>query len=772
VTNINIINKTSIKSKAYLLVLLSVLVALILSFVSNNGLNAIRTELDNLIFSTNIERYTNKLILEEQRYRLNANGSVNNFTVANQAYDNAMNYVDKIYQILNEINDSDNNGFSLESSQKSRQSTDEYKNLYTKGVTLLTELNKQATILESEGEYITLKIQEYVESKRTEIKQKLSQKTIEKINNGSNIWQYTYVTRLHEKKYRLSPDQLVFNAFKNDYQFMMSEWSRLKKMSDQSFEFEKLDDFNTSSQKYKSAMLLWVDVNKQLVTEILPKMKKLGNSVISSAIQSANRSVKQMSDKRNNIALTLIIVSIFTIVLGIIFGAIIARSISSPLEKLKKQALAISDGEYEAHIEVSSKDEIGKLAEAFNFMASTISKEMAGRKQAEDAQRRSQKMDAVGQLTGGIAHDFNNLLGIILGNLDLLETHVSHDDKALKRIQIIEKAGLRAAKLTQQLLSFSRREAKQVSMININQVISDMAEIIKRSLTPEIEVKYIISEDLWMTEIDAGDFSDALVNLCINARDSMAGHGRLTIETHNVNLDEAYCSQVPGLSPGQYIVLLVNDTGEGIPNELKDRIFEPFFTTKDQGKGTGLGLAMVYAFVERSNGYIKCDSEVGIGTAFHIYLPKKAGEELTTGQNDTQIETHIETMPRGKETILVVDDEKALMEMAKVMLEAQGYRVLTASDGRKVLELLAQDLTIDLLFSDILMPNGISGYELAEQATAHRHDLKVLFTSGFTDKAKPHNGKKRFSENLLNKPYSQTELANKVRSTLDEQKIH
>ena len=753
----------SIKSKTYLLVLLSVAVALILSFVSNNGLNAIRIEQNHLIFATKIDRYTNNLILEEQRYRLHANGSVNNFTVANQAYDNAINYVNKIYQTLNEIEDFDDSDILQSTLQKTRQSTDKYKNLYMKGVSLLNELNKQATILKSEGNYITRQIQEYVESKRTEIKQELSQKTIEKINNGSNIWQYTYVTRLNEKEYRLSPDVVVFDSFKKDYEFMMSEWSRLKGMSDQAYEFEKLNNFNASSQKYESAMLRWVDLNRQLVNDVLPKMKELGNSVISDAIQSANLSVKHMSDKRNYIEMTLLIVSIITIILGIIFGALIARSISSSLRQLREQAIAISDGNYEAQIRVTSKDEIGLLAKSFNHMATTISNETRGRKLAEDAQRRSQKMDAIGKLTGGIAHDFNNLLGIILGNLELLENYLTGDEKSLKRIKAIEKAGVRAANLTRQLLSFSRREAKQESVININQLINEMMDLVQRSLTPEIEVKYILCEDLWLAKIDAGDFEDALLNLCINARDSMTGHGSLTIETHNLNLDEAYCKQNPGLSPGKYLELTVTDTGEGVQNELKDRIFEPFFTTKDQGKSTGLGLAMVYAFVKRSNGYIKCDSEVGMGATFRIFLPKEAEDVLTSRENISQVEN----IPHGKETILVVDDEEGLVALAKDILEAQGYQVLTACDGKRALEQLTQNPEIDLLFSDVVMPNGISGYELAEQAVANQHNLKVLLTSGYTEKIESHNGQMHFNENLLNKPYSQMELIKLIRSRLD-----
>jgi len=713
---------------------------------------------------TDIERYTNKLILEEQKYRLNTNGSVYNLTVANQAYENALNYVNKIHQILDKTDGLNDSDLLLNNSQKTRQSTNQYKKLYLQGVAILTELNKQATILESEGEHLTLKIQEYVESKRTEIKQQLSKKTIEKINNGSNIWQYTYVTRLHEKKYRLSPDNTVLDTFNKDYDFMMTEWHRLKKMSEQKFELKKLDEFNVSSKKYKNAMLSWVSLNTQLVTEVLPKMKQLGDSIISSTIQSANLSVKQMSDKRSNIALTLLLVSLFTITVGIIIGIVIARSISTPLGKLKEQALAISEGKYATRIKVKSKDEIGQLADAFNYMAATIAKEMAGREQAEKAQRRSQKMDAIGQLTGGIAHDFNNLLGIILGNLELLESYVGHDEKVNLRIKVIEKAGLRAATLTRQLLSFSRSEATRVTTVNINQAISEMTEIITRSLTPEIEVKYLTSVELWQTEIDNGDFCDALLNLCINARDSITGHGSLTIKTQNKDIDDDFCQHNPGLNPGQFIELSVSDTGEGIPNELKDRIFEPFFTTKDQGKGTGLGLAMVYAFVKRSNGHIKCDSEVGIGTTFYIYLPKKHDNKPAKQQN----EQPLETVPPGNETLLIVDDEEALRRLAQDILENQGYHILTACDGKQALKLLMQSPEIDLLFSDIVMPNGMNGYELAKQALTIRRDLKILLTSGFAERAEPHDESIQLHTDLLNKPYRQAELIKQIRFTLDE----
>ena len=355
------------------MVLLSVVVALILSIVSNNGLRSIRVELDEMIYATKIERFTNKLLHEEQRYRLNANGSVYDFTEANLAYENAIIYVGKIYQALNEINDLglDESDILLVSQQETRRATDEYKKLYLKGVSLLTELNKQTKVLSSEGEYITLQIQQYVESKRQDIKKDLSEKTVEKINNGSNIWQYTYVTRLNEKKYRLSPDDAVFKSFKKDYQFMMSEWVRLKAMSDQEFEFEKLEKFKIAAQKYQSAMLLWVDLNKQLVAEVLPEMQMLGNDVITRAIKSAEISVAHMSEKSDRIAVTLFTVSVFTILLGVLFGAAIARSISSVVSSFQDGLLNFfqylnQQQETAQPIVVQGNDEISIMAEVVN----------------------------------------------------------------------------------------------------------------------------------------------------------------------------------------------------------------------------------------------------------------------------------------------------------------------------------------------------------------------------------------------------------------------
>jgi len=361
----------SIKSKTYLLVLLSVVVALVLTLVSNNGLNAIRIELDDLILATKIERYTNRLIQEEQSYRLNANGSVYDIEAANRAYENAIIHVNNIYRTLGEVDSLTESDILLKNLQTARRATDEYKQRYLTAVSLLSELNLQSQILEAEGEYITLQIQEYVEAKRVEIKNELSQHTIEKINNGSNIWQYTYVTRLHEKKYRLSPDPDVFTSFKDDYAFMMSEWERLKKMSTQPFELEKLENFLQSAQKYQDAMLSWAALNRQLVSDVLPTMKRLGDSVIASAIQSAEQSVSHMSKRRNKIALTLLAVSLLTIALGLLFGSVIASSISSVISSFQNGLLNffqyLNQQQKTAQpIVVQGHDEIAVMAEVIN----------------------------------------------------------------------------------------------------------------------------------------------------------------------------------------------------------------------------------------------------------------------------------------------------------------------------------------------------------------------------------------------------------------------
>ncbi len=383
---------------------------------------------------------------------------------------------------------------------------------------------------------------------------------------------------------------------------------------------------------------------------------------------------------------------------------------------------------------------------------------------AEQALRRAQKMDALGQLTGGIAHDFNNILGIILGNVELLQLELepAAEGKVAQRVTTIKRSSQRAAALTKKLLVFSGRHAVEAAVTDLNRVIVEMENLIARSVTPAVEVEQHFAADLWRTKIDPGDFEDALVNLVLNARDAMPGGGRLVLKTRNSTLDAAYCAQNAGARPGDYVELAVSDMGEGIPLERQQRIFDPFFSTKETG--TGLGLAMVYGFVKRSGGYITAYSALGMGSTFTLYLPRAQGKDRPqTSANEIP-----ESLPRGTETVLVVDDEEQLLELVKAQLEGLGYRVLCAGDGTQALRKLAGEPTVALLFSDVVMPGGMNGYELAERAVSERPGLRVLLASGYTEKAGVYDDQTRFSANLLSKPYTKGELAQLVRRRLDE----
>jgi PAS domain S-box-containing protein len=388
------------------------------------------------------------------------------------------------------------------------------------------------------------------------------------------------------------------------------------------------------------------------------------------------------------------------------------------------------------------------------------------RKQAEETMRRSMKMDAVGQVTGGIAHDFNNILGIIIGNLDFVKRFGTPNDLILKRVEAAAKASERAAMLTRQLLDFSRQHARDCEPTDINRVIRGMDSLIARSVTPEVEVVVDLCPDLWIVDIDRGDFENVLLNLVINARDAMPEGGRLHISTANTSLDEYYTLMNPGLNPGDHVLLAVRDGGVGIPSEVLEHVFEPFYTTKPQGKGTGLGLSMVYAFSQRSEGSVRIYSEVGVGTTVHVYLPRT--KKSVHGRTDAS--RVMPGLPGGDETILVVDDEVDLLILAEDMLKILGYTTLTCKNGNEAVNvLLSKGNTIDLLFTDVVMPGGINGFELAEQALLLNPELKILFTSGYIEKAVPKTGQFSFKPQILFKPYNELDLAISIREVLDGQ---
>ncbi|HUF97129.1 MAG TPA: PAS domain S-box protein [Ilumatobacter sp.] len=385
--------------------------------------------------------------------------------------------------------------------------------------------------------------------------------------------------------------------------------------------------------------------------------------------------------------------------------------------------------------------------------------------ETEQALRRAQKMDAVGQMAGGIAHDFNNLLGVIIGNADLLRLSGINAVDAESRLDDITKSAMRAADLTKQLLGFSRKSGSRSAIVNLNDAVHGMHNLIVRTITPEVAVRHDLAADLWPVDVDPGDLEDALLNLVINARDAMSGSGEVRITTANRDASEAEdpseveAGRAVGPS-GESVTLEVSDTGHGICNADLERIFEPFFTTKPLGQGTGLGLAMVYGFVTRSGGTIEVDSEEGVGTTFRIVLPHAK-------QTITELEppTAAEPLPRGFETILVVDDEPLLCGVATLQLENAGYRVLVANDGREAIELLEQEPTVSLLFSDVVMPGGMNGFDLADEVVRRWPSMKVLLSSGHVGVDSEH----RFANLLLQKPYRQSELAQRVRELLSDQ---
>jgi len=385
--------------------------------------------------------------------------------------------------------------------------------------------------------------------------------------------------------------------------------------------------------------------------------------------------------------------------------------------------------------------------------------------QTEDALRRSQKMDAIGQLSGGIAHDFNNQLGIIIGYLDFLSKYVGNDEKPKKWVEISTSATLRCMDLTRQLLSFSRTKSNKKVVVDVNDKLKELETMFTRSVTPAVDVEYSLAKGIWLTEIDPGEFQDAILNLVINSRDAMPDGGKLLIETSNIYLDEDYVALNPDAQAGDYVQLLLSDNGSGMDKSTQEHVFEPFYTTKDKDKGTGLGMSMVYGFIKRFNGFIKIYSEVNVGTTLRLYLPRASAAEADNPNKQVKDKE----IPVGNETVLIVDDEVDLLYLADKYLTEQGYRTYQAENAHQALEILAKHKDIDCLFTDVVMPGGMNGYELAQQATENNPAIKVLITSGFTSKTITQKGRILFSTQILSKPYRKADLAQHIRLTLDRE---
>jgi len=404
-----------------------------------------------------------------------------------------------------------------------------------------------------------------------------------------------------------------------------------------------------------------------------------------------------------------------------------------------------------------AEDQLRQLNET---LEARVRDEIERHRTTEQALHRAQKMESMGQLTGGVAHDFNNLLQVIAGNLQMLSKDVEGNDKAGQRVENALSAVARGAKLASQLLAFGRRQPLEPRVIQPNRLVNEMDELLRRSLGEAIEVEVIVPSNLWNICVDRAQLESALLNLAINARDAMDGPGRLTIEMSNAQLDATYAEAAGDVAAGDYVMLAVTDTGCGMAPDVLERIFDPFYSTKPEGRGTGLGMSMVYGFVKQSGGHVSVYSEPGEGTTVRIYLPRSDSEEESDApQYDGPI-------TGGTETVLVVEDDEAVRTTVVDLLGSLGYRVLTARDAQAGLAVVESGLHIDVLFTDVVMPGTLSSREMARRAQEILPGLGVLFTSGYTENSIVHGGRLDPGVELLSKPYPREALARRLRHVI------
>jgi PAS domain S-box-containing protein len=397
-----------------------------------------------------------------------------------------------------------------------------------------------------------------------------------------------------------------------------------------------------------------------------------------------------------------------------------------------------------------------------------LAHEREERERTEETLRQAQKMEVLGQLSGGMAHDFNNMLGVIIGSLEILQRRLHTDDpRIFNSIETAMQAAERSAVLTHRLLAFSRQQPLEPRPFDVNRLVSGMSGLLNRTLGENIGIETVLSAGLWTVSADVNQLENALLNLAVNARDAMPEGGKLTIETANAYLDEAYAGAHAEVSPGQYVMLAVTDTGIGMDQETINKSFDPFFTTKGPEHGTGLGLSQVYGFVKQSGGHIKIYSELGHGTTVKLYLPREAVEGIQTAEPGI-------VQPAAEQqsgAILVVEDNELLLASVATMLRDQGYRVLTATDAATALQLLESEPNIKLLFTDVVLPGGVNGRQLADEAQRRSPTLLVLFTTGYTRNAIIHQGRLDRGVEFIVKPFTYGALLMKIQQVLAEEKL-
>jgi signal transduction histidine kinase/ActR/RegA family two-component response regulator len=464
-------------------------------------------------------------------------------------------------------------------------------------------------------------------------------------------------------------------------------------------------------------------------------------------------------ERLNHLLLTLGLITILT---GGALIFVISSTVTRPLASLVEGVQALERGDYTYPLEAGGHDELSRLTRAFDTMRSTLRKDEEQREQLESQLRQAQKMEALGRLAGGVAHDFNNLLTVIAGHSDLMNDRLKPDDALHNNCQQIRKTAERAASLTRQLLVFSRKQVLQAKVVDLNDLVADMGKLLRRLVREDIELSLQLRESLGRVKADPGQLEQALLNLTVNASDAMPLGGRLTIETQNIFVDKEYAATYSSAEPGEYVVLSVTDTGHGMDAATKARIFEPFFTTKEPGKGTGLGLATVYGIVSQSGGFIRVESTPGKGTRFDLYLPKTNG--ATEDENGQSNQKTAHSVADSK-TVLVVEDEREVRELACEFLKAAGFNVLTAQDGQEALD-IAQRLgrSIDVVLTDIVMPR-MRGTELGLRLKSVLPEVGVIYMTGYLDGGE---GNAEFLDDahFLQKPFSRATVVAQVGEAL------
>jgi signal transduction histidine kinase len=482
-----------------------------------------------------------------------------------------------------------------------------------------------------------------------------------------------------------------------------------------------------------------------------------GSGVSLTILRSLDRATLFLQDL-NRVLLGLGVLSVLA---GSTLVFLISDTFTRPLANLVGGVRALEQGDFSYTLESTSGDEVAEVTAAFDRMRVSLQKSQNEQKQLEERLRQAHKMEAVGRLAGGVAHDFNNLLTIIRGHGDLLLDRPEVTAPQRHSIQQIQRASGKAVAMTRQLLAFSRMQVLQPRVLDLNAVLTDMGKMLPRLIGEDIEYVFVPEPRLGPIKADPGQIEQVIMNLVVNSRDAMPHGGTITVRTRNVVMDEVEARKHSPMTAGQYVLLSVSDTGEGMSAETKAHIFEPFFTTKEAGKGTGLGLATVYGVVKQSGGFVWVDSAPGEGATFRIYLPQ-VSETLDKADADPKPAT----VPRGSETILVVEDEADVRDLACEFLKISGYSVLQASNGLEAIELLARySGKVHVVLSDVIMPR-MGGSELVEQLKIARPDTRVLLMSGYSEYC---DGQKEpaFSQTLtLQKPFSRPSLIEKIREVL------